>query len=666
MCGITGGVWTVDAPPLRQSELDAMTDVLAHRGPDGRGTHREQHDAVGVALGHRRLSIIDLAGGSQPLANEDGSIWITFNGEIYNYRELREQLVAKGHQFRTAGDTETIVHLYEEYGVDCLAHLRGMFALAIWDRPRQRLFLARDRLGQKPLVYCRQPGRLLFASEIKSLLQADGVAREVDLEALDDYLAYLYVPHPHTMFRGIHKLPPAHYAVWERGELRIENYWKPDLARESTLSLAETQEALAATMRESVRLRLRSDVPLGAFLSGGIDSTAIVGLMQEQLDTAANTYTIGFPVDDYDESRFARQVAEHLGTSHHEFMSEAASVDLLPTLAWHFDEPFADSSAIPTYLVSQITRRHVKVALTGDGGDELFAGYPRYATVQRLGAWDDLPRWLRAAMFGGWWNRLPAPNREQSLLRRWQFRMGTLRQAPPQRYANWVTIMHNDLRRQLYNDQTREQLVGHDPSHSVAAAYRQSGRRERGVSAMHADLLTYLPDDLLTKVDVASMAHGLECRSPFLDHKVVELAAQIPYAYLTSGGGPKPLLTSTFPQFFPEAIRRRPKMGFRVPLDHWFRQTHADYVRDTLLSERAVSRGYFERTAIKRMLDEHRQGRWNHGDRLWALLCLETWHQTFLDASPSATASAAAILRPERVQALTANTTYSENGSNRT
>lgn len=634
MCGITGGVWTADAPPLSQSELDAMTDVLAHRGPDGRGTHREQHDAVGVALGHRRLSIIDLAGGSQPLANEDESIWISFNGEIYNYRELRSQLESQGHTFRTAGDTETIVHLYEQYGVECLAHLRGMFAFAIWDRPRQRLFIARDRLGQKPLVYCQQGQRLLFASEIKSLLQADGVVREVDLESLDDYLAYLYVPHPHTMFRGIHKLPPAHYGVYERGQLRIENYWKPDLARESTLSLAETQEALAATMRESVRLRLRSDVPLGAFLSGGIDSTAIVGLMQEQLDTPANTYTIGFPVGGYDESGFARQVAAHLGTSHHEFTAKPTSVDLLPTLAWHFDEPFADSSAIPTYLVSQITRQHVTVALTGDGGDELFAGYPRYATVQRLGAWDALPSWLRQAVAGSWWNALPAPNREDSWRRRWRFRMGTLRQERARRYANWVTIMHEDLRNQLFNDATRNRLAGHDPSQVVAGAYTQSGRNDAGIRAMHADLLTYLPCDLLAKVDITSMAHGLECRSPFLDHKVVELATTIPYAYLNNGGDPKPLLTSTFPQFFPPSVRKRPKMGFRIPLDHWFRQTHADFVRDMLLSDRALSRGYFKRAAVERLIDDHQQGRWNHGDRLWTLLFLEQWHQTMSSSTP--------------------------------
>ena len=636
MCGITGAVWTTRGEPISPHVLDRMTDVLQHRGPDDRGTYRDIcDDGSGVVLGHRRLSIIDLEGGHQPLSNEDGTVWVTFNGEIYNYRELRTELQAAGHNFRTDSDTETIVHLYEHYGDNCLDHLRGMFAFAIWDSRRRRLLLARDRLGQKPLVYHQTAERLVFASEIKSILQVPGVPRTVDPRALDEFLTYVYVPHPRTMFQGICKLPPAHLAVYEHGKLAVRRYWTPDPTREMNRSVEDLREQVHHELDEAVRLRLRSDVPLGAFLSGGIDSTVIVGLMQRNLQQPAKTYTIGFPVEGYDETHFARIAADHLGTDHHEFQVQPDSINILPLLSWHFDEPFADSSAIPTYYVSKITREHVKVALTGDGGDELFAGYPRYQTVQRLGWIDRMPGFVRRLAINSLSNLIPATDREASLASRLRFRMDILRQPPERRYYNWVATFHDWRRRALYSEDFARQLATADPAAFVAKPYLASAGRSPGTQAMHADLATYLPCDLLTKVDVTSMAHGLECRSPMLDHRVVELAMAIPFRLMVSGKGTKPLLTAAMSEIVPRTLRQREKMGFRIPLDHWFRRDLAQLARQIILAPQSLARGYFRPDALQQLFEEHASGRWNHGDRLWTLLCLEQWHRTFIDPAES-------------------------------
>ena len=529
MCGIAGAVWTQGGPPLPEDILRQMAKVIEHRGPDGEGFHREQNAAAGVALAHRRLSIIDLAGGKQPMCNEDETIWITFNGEIYNYRELRSELQKQGHQFRTDSDTETIVHLYEERGMDFLADLRGMFAFALWDRPRGRLILARDRLGQKPLIYRREKNRLLFASEIKSILQVPGVPREVNPHALSEYLTYLYVPQPRTMFAGIEKLPPAHYAVYENGELDIGCYWDLDLNRKIARPLEDVGEELNAQLDDAVRLRLRSDVPLGAFLSGGIDSTVIVGLMQRHAAQATKTYTIGFPISDFDETADAKLIAEHLKTDHHTFEVSPDSLAVLPTLTWHYDEPFGDSSMIPTYYVSEVTRRHVKVALTGDGGDELFGGYTRYQTVHKVGRIDNFPPFVRRLLGNGLWDLLPAPDKQDAFLRKLRDRMRLLRKEPPERFVRWVTQFTAATRRALFTPEFAARLGNDDAEHVFVEAMNNCRERSTGSQAMLTDLQTYLPDDLLVKVDIASMAHALECRSPFLDHHVVELATALPY-----------------------------------------------------------------------------------------------------------------------------------------
>lgn len=634
MCGVAGGIWTADGTKLPGEVLRRMTSVIEHRGPDGVGQHVEQQpDGSGVALGHCRLSIIDLAGGAQPMANEDESVWVTFNGEIYNYRELREELKSAGHRFRTDSDTETLVHLYEEKGIDMLQDLRGMFAFAIWDRRRNRLLLARDRMGQKPLVYRTEEGRLLFASEIKSLLQVPGVPRALDPAALDEYLNYLYVPHPRTMFAGISKLPPAHYGVYENGQFRIAAYWSPDWNTKSLHSTAEMQEQLAAELAESIRLRLRSDVPLGAFLSGGIDSTVIVGLMQQEMAQPARTYTIGFPLDSFDESTAARSIAEHLQTDHHQIEVRPDCLEILPRLTWHYDEPFGDSSSIPTYYVAQATRQHVKVALTGDGGDELFGGYLRYQTVAKVGKIDTLPSMARRLLGNRLWDAMPVPDRQTSIIRRLRERMRLLREPPERRYVNWVAHFNAARRRGLYQDDFAERLQNEDATQFFVEAISKCSERCAGSQAMLADLQTYLPCDLLVKVDIASMAHGLECRSPFLDHRVVELAAAMPYAKKVSGRETKQILKQTFRNLIPPEIARRPKMGFSIPLEHWFRHELKDFVSGVLLDPVSLERGYFRPDAVRRLIAEHNDSRWDHSQRLWSLLCLELWQRTFIDPS---------------------------------
>jgi asparagine synthase (glutamine-hydrolysing) len=642
MCGITGAVWTDPRAAIAPEVLARMTNVLAHRGPDDMGSYRSEFalrppfGAVpGVALGHRRLSIIDLAGGHQPLSNEDGTIEIVFNGEIYNHRELRQRLEGSGHLFATHSDTEAIVHLYEDCGLDFLRHLNGMFALAIWDSKNRRLVLARDRLGKKPLYYRREPHRLLFASELKSLLEVPDIEREIDPQAIDEYLTYQYVPHPRTIFRGFSKLPPAHYAVFSEDGFSTHRYWDPDFEREVVRPMADYAAELRELLTSAVRLRLESDVPLGAFLSGGVDSTLVVGLMQRLVDRGVKTFSIGFGVKEFDETAAAREAAARLGTDHHEFRVEPQSLEVLETLAWHYDEPFGDSSALPTYIVSKLTRQHVTVALTGDGGDELFAGYLRYRAVG-LAAWfDHLPRFVRALAGNKLWQRLGARGGQRSLLRRAGRLAESLNYPPSRRYLEFVSVFNEARRADLYSDEFLALLPDVDPFQFLDAALARSHKRDPVTSASLADLVTYLPCDLMTKVDIASMANSLECRAPFLDYRVVELAAQMPIGYKLHRGRGKRILREAFPDLLPASLTRRPKMGFGVPLRDWFRGDLRGFVRSVLLDPRSLERGYFRPVAVERVLDEHERGAFDHGHRLWGLLCLELWHRQWFDAKSS-------------------------------
>ena len=630
MCGICGAVWTPTGPGLEPDTLERMCYVLRHRGPDDQGTWL----TPGVALGHRRLSIIDLAGGHQPLSNEDATVSIVFNGEIYNFPELRRDLAARGHRFQTRSDTECIVHLYEERGIDCLASLRGMFALAIWDARHRRLFLARDRLGQKPLHYYHTPDRLLFASQIKALLQVPDVPRRLDVRSLDDYLTFQYVPHPRTMFDGLRKLPPAHWLLWEQGRVHIERYWAPDFSRQSHLSTDAWAERIRHELAEATRLRMVSDVPLGAFLSGGIDSSITVGLMARASSSPVQTFSIGFKVAKFDELAYARQVAQHFHTDHHEFVVEPDCDEVLPDLVWQYDEPFADSSAIPTYYVSKITREHVTVALTGDAGDECFAGYPRYKAVKLAGIYDRLPWPLQRLFTTSAWQALPASVRQKSKRRRLKKLLRALADSPQRRYLRWIAIFDDLTKQRLLSPRLRRELADHDSAEFLMEPYRRFPKLDFVGRTTLVDLLTYLPCDLLTKVDVASMAHGLECRSPFLDHKVVELAGRIPTHLKLRGLCGKSILKHAFRDLLPRRILTRAKMGFGVPIDTWFRGRWHQTARDILLDPVARRRGYFQPAVVERLLDDHVARRWDHSYRLWSLLMFELWHRRFLDQSP--------------------------------
>jgi asparagine synthase (glutamine-hydrolysing) len=662
MCGIAGAAWTKEGQPISEAVAWDMTDVLSHRGPDDRGLYHSSagvrlarndpqrprseppNGTPGAVLGQRRLSIIDLNSGQQPLSNEDGTVWITFNGEIYNYRELRPDLEARGHRFHTQSDTETIVHLYEEYGPACVERLRGMFAFAIWDDKHKRLFLARDRIGKKPLVYRHDPGRFLFASELKALLQCPGAPRVLDPFAVDLFLTYQYVPHPHCIFKGYQKLPPAHWALYEDGQLQLQRYWVPpfsdaihnppsngDEPNRATWTPDRWRSELRSTLTDAVRLRMRSDVPLGAFLSGGIDSTIISGLMQSLSSQPVHTFSIGFPVKQFDETIYAREAAAFLGTKHHEQIVEPHALSILPKLIWHYDEPFSDSSAIPTLYLSEMTRREVTVALSGDGGDEMFCGYDRYRAVQIAQRVDRLPIPIKKFLSAGIWQRFPASVRQRSYRRRAKRLLAELGKSPEQRYLRWINIFDAGRRQDLYSAEFAAQIGTFDSSEFLTDAYAECPDRDFVTRTTCADVLTYLPCDILTKVDIASMAYGLECRCPFLDHRVAELAAHMPIEYKQTAAGGKRILIETFRDLLPPSIQRRSKMGFGVPLDGWFRGELRSLLHETLLDPASLNRGLFKPESIRRLVEEHDQARWDHSYRLWSLLCLELWQRTYLD-----------------------------------
>lgn len=638
MCGIAGAVWWKPEQRIDRAILQRMTDAIKHRGPDAEGhwlTEQTADHQPGVAFGHRRLSIIDVAGSAQPLSNEDGAIQIIFNGEIYNYRELRADLLSAGHRFRTDGDTEVIVHLYEQHGLDFVQHLRGMFALAVWDSREQKLVVARDRLGQKPFFYRLQDGRFTFASELKALLQIPGMSRTLNRQSVLRYLMLQYVPAPHSILEGFQRLPPASVGVLQDGRLQIDRYWRPpyDEPAAGRSQIADWRDELRQELTEAVRLRLRSDVPLGAFLSGGIDSTVITGLMQQQLNQPVQTFSIGFPVAAFDERHYARQASEMLGTDHHEAMVEPDALRILPQLIWHYDEPFSDSSAIPTMYLSDMTRKHVTVALTGDAGDELFCGYDRYRAVRMADRMALTPGWIRRLAAASA-DLLPTSVRQKSFLRRLRRLLETLGQNSEERYLNWISIFNRDRLRQVVSPDLFELSKLEDPAACLFDAFRMFPERDLVTRTTAVDLETYLPGDLLTKVDIASMHVGLECRSPMLDHHVVELAARMPLSVKQSLRQGKLVLTETFRDLIPPDIQTRKKMGFGVPIDHWFRHELKPLLHDVLLSQRCRNRGLLNATVVQQLVEEHTSARFDHAYRLWNLLCLELWHRVYLDDVP--------------------------------
>ncbi|MFO1065851.1 MAG: asparagine synthase (glutamine-hydrolyzing) [Pirellulales bacterium] len=629
MCGITGAMWFDESSAVSSLTLDGMTDSIAHRGPDDRGIYRSEliRDpgglVPGIGLGFRRLAIIDLAGGHQPMSNEDESIWMVFNGEIYNYRELRHRLEGSGHKFRTDSDTETIVHLYEDEGLGCFELLNGMFAIAIWDSRRREMILARDRLGKKPLYYQLADDQLLFGSELKTMAASPSFRKELSPGAIDEFLTFQYIPHPATIYKHSRKLPPGHLAVIKDAKLRIQKYWNVDLSHEIEISEREAAAKVDELLTDAVRLRLRSDVPLGAFLSGGIDSSLITMLSQSQLDSPLHTFSIGFSVADFDETAYARQVAAWVKTDHHEFKVTPDAVSILDQLTWHYDEPFGDSSAIPTWHLSEMTRKHVTVALSGDGGDELFAGYERYKALQLSRQLEKvLP--LGSMLGGKFVQSLPHSNRQRSFIRRLQRFGAALNEPVVRRYMNWLQIFPERMRADLYTDDFVASLPESDPFEFIEGAWRESRQRDL-IQASLTDLTTYLPCDLMTKVDIASMAHGLECRQPFLDYRLVEFAASLPAKWKMRWGKGKRLLRTAFDRRLPRQIWERKKMGFGVPLGVWFRNELKELTQTRLLGDDARCSSYFRRETLARLIDEHVSGRINHSYRLWNLLMLESW-----------------------------------------
>jgi asparagine synthase (glutamine-hydrolysing) len=627
MCGICGKIYFDQTRTVDSRELQQMAATLSHRGPDGDEVWTAQH----VGLAHRRLAVIDLrAMAGQPMSNEDGTVWITFNGEIYNFRELRQTLEAKGHIFRTQSDTEVIVHAYEEYGRGCVERLRGMFAFAVWDARTQTLFLARDRVGKKPLYYFQSHDRFVFASEIKALLVDDAVPRVPDPVGIDHFLALQYIPTPLTAFQGVRKLPAAHWLELRHGSIEMGRYWELRFAPKLQITMADAVAELRARFAEAVRLRLVSDVPLGAFLSGGVDSSAVVAYMAQQSDRPVKTFSVGFEDAAFDERPFARIVAERYGTEHTELVVNAPVADVLPRLVWHYDEPFGDASAIPSYAISELTRRHVTVVLNGDGGDESFAGYDWYIMARRLRWGDLIPLWLRQRLADSL-QRLPPGWRQRQPIRKLSKLTAVMAKEPARRHARWPRACAPEDRWDLYTADYRAALGGSDPEGIFVDIFGRTDAHNCTDAALNADVNLYLADDLLVKMDRATMAHALEARSPFLDHKLMEFVARLPTEFKLKGIQKKRLLKAAVRGQLPDVVLDRPKMGFSVPLARWFHKELRDMAHDIILSPRASERGYFQSKAVAMLLQEHCTGRRDHAENLWALLVLELWHRTFID-----------------------------------
>lgn len=715
MCGICGAVWTSARKATEESVLGKATDAMRRRGPDARGVVRVPLEPgipveeKGVAFGHRRLAIIDLSdAGRQPFANDDRSIWLTFNGEIYNYIEIRNELKRRGRNFRTETDVEVLLRAYEEFGVDCLPKLNGMFAFAIWDSRKRRLLIARDRIGKKPLFYRVESERLLFASELKALTLFPDVPKELDLTALRQYLTYQYVPYPRTIYRGIAKLPPASFLIWQEGkDLTVGRYWKAeevanfdekrkyapgdveralkngalgaarfgaeagwfgqegengkDSLRKTTAdfienndftnrSFDETTRELRRRLEDATRLRMRSDAPFGAFLSGGVDSTVVVGLMKQFSEKKIRTFSIGFAQKEYDETPFARRTAALFGTEHTEFFVEPDAETILTPLVREYGEPFADSSAIPTWYLCETTRREATVALGGDGGDELFCGYDRYKAVGLSLLINKAPKMLRRFLAGPLRSAIPNSVRQRSPLRRARRFLETVGMDALEQYLQWIAIFNRERLHSLLSgeywaecakeaefdgelngglrpDGTRPSADELDCVDFLQDAFKKFRRRDLTSAISFVDLTTYMPGDLTTKVDVASMRSSLEVRAPMLDPNVVELALQIPLKYKLWGKKGKYVLREACRELLPPEIDARPKTGFGVPLDAWFRGPLNKTLKDALLSESANAAPFFEKKFVERLIKEHENREFDHAARLWALLVFRIWEE---------------------------------------
>ncbi len=636
MCGICG-IIDFGGKPIQEDIIRQMCQTMIHRGPDDEGIYINHQSAVtsqqlkpSVGLGHRRLSIIDLSSaGHQPMCNEDRNVWIVLNGEIYNYEELSEDLRARGHKFKSNTDTEVVIHLYEEYGEDCVKQLRGMFAFAIWDEKKQTLIIARDRPGKKPLLYYHKDNLFCFASEFSSLLASGLIDEEINPKAIHYYLTFGYIPSPMTIYKDVYKLSPAHLLILRNGQVDIKQYWSLDYTRKIEISEEDAANEVLRLLKEAVKIRLHSDVPLGAFLSGGIDSSTVVALMSQLTDKKVKTFSIGFDERDYNELKFAKKVASAFDTEHHEFVVRPKALELLPLLVEHYGEPYADSSAIPTYYVSRQTKQHVTVALNGDGGDEVFAGYERYQAVLLSEMYQKIPAILRNPLFQTIGNLIPDSSGQKDRLKRIKRFIEGAHLPLSKRYLQWIGIFTEKARNDMYTDEFLRKVSDSDPLRIISKTLNSSNGLSILDRLLHADTMTYLPDDLLVKVDITSMANSLECRSPFLDHYLMEFAASLPAEYKLRRFIKKYILKKAVENIIPKDNIYRRKMGFAVPVGRWFRGELKGLLQETLLSRDSLKRGFIKPDKIKNLVYQHISGQRNWGYQLWTLLMLELWHQRF-------------------------------------
>jgi len=622
MCGICGIFEYERRSEIPREMVHKMNQTMTHRGPDDGGVFVGQ----GVGLGHRRLSIIDLAGGHQPMSNEDGTIWVLLNGEIYNYPELRSELLQRGHIFATRSDTEAIVHAYEDFGEGCFAKLRGMFSIALWDSRQRKLVLARDRVGKKPLFYAADRNRILFGSELKALLASDLLSREMDDEALSDYFSLGYVPAPKTIYRSVRKVMPGSFLVASAAGIRESSYWDLSFAKVENRTEEEWCERLRHELCEATRVRLMSDVPLGAFLSGGIDSSSIVAMMSHLMKRSVTTCSIGFREDKFNETQFARQVSEQFSTDHHEEVVEPNALEIVDKLAWHFDEPFADSSAIPTYYVSKIARSQVTVALGGDGGDENLAGYRRYKLdhyENRLRSY--VPAAVRRSVFGPLGRWYPAIAWAPRVFRA-KATFQSLSRTPLEGYFNSISYFRPDDKARLFTPEYRRRLGGYDSLGVFRHYYDRADTDDLLSKIQYVDIKTYLTDDILTKVDRASMAVSLEVRAPMLDHKFMECVASIPSGLKLRSGTGKYILKKALEQTLPHDILYRAKQGFAIPLDVWFRHELKDMAYDIIVGTKD---DILDQRFLKKIWDQHQKNYYDRSALLWATLMFRKWREVF-------------------------------------
>ena len=593
------------------------------QGGSHQGGPKSENQQVSVGLGHKRLSIIDIEGGHQPIHNEDKSIQIICNGEIYNYKELQKKLISSGHTLYTNTDAEVIVHLYEDYGEKCIEHLRGMFAFALWDERQNKLFIARDRLGKKPLYYSSTVNGFYFASEINALYKVPEIKRELDYVALDHFLTFSYIPSPLSIFKDIRKLPPACFLTLRDGNLEIKRYWQLSFEPKYDISFEEAKKALLEKIADATRIRLYSDVPLGCFLSGGMDSSTIVAMMSKYSNTPVKTFSIGFQEEEYNETQYARVVAKHFNTEHQEFIVEPDAIEILPDLVRHYGEPYGDSSSIPTWYLAEMTRKHVTVALNGDGGDEMFAGYNWYRTAQQLCSIKKIVPQFFFHVIGNICSSKNGSSNASPFRKVYRF-FELINKDNSSRFADLRSYVSINSKGRLYHQNFLNNLNGEAESY-ITRLYEEADCKSELDRMIYTDFMTYLPEELLVKVDRASMAHSLEGRSPFLDHELMEFVAKLPCTFKYRSGQTKYILKETMKDYFPTGFLNRPKMGFSVPLNKWFKGKLRGYVEDNICNGTLENIGLFNMDEIKEICNEHFYGRKNHEATIWNMLVLSKW-----------------------------------------